>query len=89
MIVSPRLIATTKTVGNWHGVAPHTVVALPPSDADPVWDEMRIAIAGVIISRAFDPGDAIVTGYPWEFMTEGGDSLLTEAGETLTTETAS
>lgn len=69
-------------------VAGRTVVALPPSDADPLWDEMRVAVVGVLISRAFDPGDTIVTGAPLTFLTEGGGDLLTEAGDNIVTEAA-
>ncbi len=69
-------------------VAGRTVVALPPSTVDPLWDEMRVVVAGVVISRAFDPGAAIVTGYPLTFLTEGGEDLLTEAGENIVTEVA-
>lgn len=80
--------AALATIPGLTNVAGRTVVALPPSDADPLWDEMRVAVSGVLISRAFDPGEDIVTGAPLLFMTEGGDELLTEAGDTITTETA-
>ena len=87
---SAALEADLAAVTDLTYVAGRTVVALPPSTADPLWDEMRVAVGipGTLISRAFDPGADIVTGAPLLFMTEGGDELLTEAGETITTETA-
>ena len=86
--VTRTLEADLATVTDLTYVAGRTVVALPPSTADPLWDEMRVITAGTLIGRAFDPGADIVTGAPLLFMTEGGDELLTEAGETITTETA-
>ncbi len=83
-----RLEADLATIPDIANVAGRTVVAMPPSDADPLWDEMRVAVAGVIISRAFDPGAAVVTGFPLTFLTEGGEDLLTEAGENIVTEVA-
>ena len=85
---SAALEADLAAVTDLTYVAGRTAVALPPSTADPLWDEMRVITAGTLISRAFDPGADIVTGAPLLFMTEGGDELLTEAGETITTETA-
>ncbi len=76
-------------IPNLTGVSGRTVVALPPSDADPLWNEMRVFVGGVLVSRAFDPGEVIVTGAPLMVLTEGGEDLLTEAGDNLTTETAS
>lgn len=89
MIVALTLEADLATIPGVVNVAARTVVALPPSDVDPLWDEMRVVVAGTLISRAFDPGEAIVTGAPLLFLTEGGDELLTEDSDTLTTETAS
>ncbi len=85
---SATLQADLATITDAVGIAPRTVVALPPTDADPIWDEMRVIVGGLLISRAFDPGEAIVTGAPLTFLTEGGDDLLTEAADSLTTETA-
>ena len=86
MTISATIEADLATIPNIDGVSARTVVALPPSDADSVWDEMRIAINGVLISRAFDPGADIVTGAPLTFLTEGNDDLLTEAGDNIVTE---
>jgi hypothetical protein len=86
--VSSRLEARLRTIPDVVGVVARTVVALPPSDADPIWDEMRVVVSGILISRAFDPGAVIITGAPLTFLTEGGDDLLTEGGDSITTETA-
>lgn len=66
-------------------VAGRTVVALPPSDADPLWDEMRVLIAGTLISRPFDPGEAIVTGAPIGYVTKSGEPYVTKTGEPYVT----
>lgn len=70
-------------------VAPMTVVGIPPSDIDPLWDEMRVDAGGMMISRAFDPGEDIVTGAPGAMLTETGSTLTTEAGDPIITELAS
>lgn len=88
MTRSLQMQAELGTVTDLTYVTGRTVVALPPSTADPLWDEMRVAAGGRLISRAFDPGEAIVTGFPLTFLTEGGDDLLTEVGDVITTETA-
>lgn len=49
------LVADVTTVANAHGVAPQTVVALPPSDLDPAPDLMRRRINGVEYTIAYDP----------------------------------
>ena len=87
--ISHFLEADLAVIPDVDGIAARTVVALPPSDVDPVWDEMRVVINGAVIYRAFDPGEAIVTGAPLTFLTEGGDDLLTEAGDNIVTEVVS
>ena len=62
-------------------VAARTVVAIQPSDADPIWDEMRVVVDGVMTSRAFDPGEPIATGAPIAFTTRAGDSYVTAGGD--------
>ena len=86
MTRSATLVATLRTIPDAANVAPSTVVALPPSTADPIWDEMRVVVNGQLISRAFDPGMPIVTGAPIALTTESGAVLTTEAGDRLTTE---
>lgn len=54
MTVSPKLVATTKTVGNWHGVPPQRVVAIPPSDLDTL-GKIRVLVNGVLVVRDYDP----------------------------------
>ncbi len=49
-----RLVADTATVPNAHGVAPQTVVALPPSDLDDLGD-IRVMVNGVEHTRRYDP----------------------------------
>lgn len=63
-------------------VAARTVVAIQPSDADPIWDEMRIALPldGRLISRAFDPGEPIATGAPIAYVTKSGATYVTKSG---------
>lgn len=80
--------ADLATIPDLSYVAGRTVVAIPPSDLAPIWDEMQIDVSGTLISRAFDPGADIVTGFPLLVLTEGGDELITEAGETIVTEVA-
>lgn len=86
MTVSATLQATLATIPDVVNVTARTAVGIPPSDVDPEWDQMRVAVSGTIILRAFDPGTAIVTGAPLAFLTESGEELLTEASETITTE---
>lgn len=64
-------------------VAPYPVAAMPPSAADPISDEMRIAVGlnGVNLSRAFDPGEEIVIDAPIAYVTVGGDPYVTMAAE--------
>jgi hypothetical protein len=54
MTVAAALVAQTATVANAYGIAPQTVVALPPSDLDPAADEMRLRINGVEYTRQYD-----------------------------------
>lgn len=49
------LVATLRTTETAPGIAPSTVVALPPSDDDPAIDEMRVAVDGSLITRHYDP----------------------------------
>jgi hypothetical protein len=79
--VSRQLQADLATIPDVANVAPRTVVALPPSDADPVWDEMRVMVGGALISRTFDPGEDIITGAPIAFVTAGGDTFVTATGD--------
>lgn len=83
MRVKATLEADLAVVVDATYVSPRTVVALPPSDIDPIWDEMRVIVGGTLISRGYDPGDAIDTGAPIYLLTEAGDSLTTEAGDLL------
>ncbi len=53
--MSRRLVADVTTVPNAHGVAPQTVVALPPSDLDPAPGKMRRVINGVEYVVDYDP----------------------------------
>jgi hypothetical protein len=75
-----RLEADLGVVLDAVNVAPRTVVAIPPSDVDPVWDEMRKVVGGVVISVAFDPGEDIVTGAPIAYKTVGGNTYVTVSG---------
>lgn len=86
MTVTAYLQADLATIPDGVNVGARTVVAVPPSDIDPVWDEMRVAINGSIILRAFDPGAAIVTGAPIALLTEAGETLITEASERIVSE---
>lgn len=54
MTVAVTLEVDLATVTDATGIAPRTVVAIPPSDADPSPDEMQIDVAGRRISRAYD-----------------------------------
>ncbi len=83
------LEADLATVTDAVGIAPRTAVGIPPSDIDPLWDEMRVAVNGPIIYRAFDPGAPIVTGAPIGLLTESGEQLVAEDDEPLTTEVGS
>lgn len=67
-------------------VSPMYAVGIPPSDIDPVWDEIRVDVGGMMISRAFDPGEDIETGAPIGMLTESGDTLITEAGDRIVSE---
>ena len=91
-IVTSRLEARLQTIPGVPGA--RTVVALPPSDADPLWDEMRVDMnprathAGILISRAFDPGEDIVTGAPIPYVGEDGVPYVGEDGVPYVTEVA-
>lgn len=85
MRVNATLEADLAVITDAANVAPRTVVALPPSDADPIWDEMRVLVGGALISRAFDPGDAIDTGAPIGYVTMSGESYVTMTGEPYVT----
>lgn len=72
-------------------VASLTSVGVPPSDIDPIWDEMRVDVGGVssggmvigatIILRAFDPGYPIDTGAPIPYVTIDGEQYETVSGD--------
>lgn len=85
MTTAAYLEADLATIPDIAGIAARTVVALPPSDVDPVSDEMRVVINGAVILRAFDPGEDIVTGAPIALVTMSGEALVTMAGEPLVT----
>lgn len=61
-------------------VAPRPAVGIPPTDADAIWDEMRVVVGGVLINRAYDPGDDIETGGPIGYVTTGGAPYVTLDG---------
>lgn len=82
--VSSRLDVVLRTVDGAN-VSSRTVVGIPPSDADPISDEMRVAIGSTIILRAFDPGEPIVTGAPIAYVTKGGDAYVTKTGDPYVT----
>ena len=77
--------ATLRKVPDCVNVAPRTVVAIAPSDIDPIWDEMRVEAGGRLVLRAFDPGQPIVTGAPIEYVTMGGEPYVTVGGEPIVT----
>lgn len=81
MKVKATLEADLAVVTDATYVSPRTVVALPPSHVDPIWDEMRVVVDGVLISRAFDPGDDIETGAPIPYVTTGGEPYVTMSGD--------
>lgn len=84
MRVNATLEADLGVITDTVNVAPRTVVALPPSEADPLTDEMRVLVQGVLISRAFDPGTAITAGLI-EYVTMSGESYVTMIGEPYVT----
>ena len=73
--------ATKPTVN----VSPVTAVGIPPSDADQIWDEMRVDVGGRIILRAFDPGEPIETGAPLPYVTTTGEQYVTTTDEPYVT----
>lgn len=88
--VTSRLEAALATIPIYNA-APLTAVGIPPSDIDPIWDEMRVDVGGVasggmiigstIILRAFDPGDIIDTGAPIPYVTIDGEQYETVSGD--------
>lgn len=84
-IRSAALQVELATVPDVAYVAARTAFALPPSDADPIWDEMRVIIDGNQINRAFDPGEPIVTGALIAYVTMSDEPLVTMAGEPYVT----
>ena len=48
------LQADLATLPDAVAVAPRTVVALPPSDLDPVADQMRVYVGGSLVVREYD-----------------------------------
>lgn len=80
-----KLEAELRTLADAVNIGRRTFVAIPPSDVDPVWDEMRALAGGVLISRAFDPGEDIVTGAPIAIVTMSGEPLVTVAAEPIVT----
>ncbi len=80
--------ADLATVTDAVGIAPRAAVGIPPSDIDPVWDEMRVAVNGTIIYRAFDPGQAIVTGAPIAIVSKTGVPIVTLTSLPIVTKVA-
>lgn len=84
MRVHAAFEAELGTVTDAVNVSPRTVVAIPPSDIDPIWDEMRVVVQGVLISRAYDPGDDIATASV-PYVTMSGEPYVTMSGEPYVT----
>lgn len=76
-----RMEAVLRLTPNVAYVAGRTVVGIAPSSADAVWDEMRVAIGNRVILRAFDTGEPVVTGAPFEYVTMTGEQYVTMTGE--------
>jgi hypothetical protein len=74
------LEATLRTIPDAVNVGRRTFVAIAPSDVDPIWDEMRVVPGGVVVSRAFDPGEDIVTGAPIAYVSKSGAIYVTKTG---------
>ncbi len=55
MIRSAFVEAELRMIPDAVNIGPRTVVAIIPSDIDPLADEMRVEASGVMISRAYDP----------------------------------
>lgn len=55
MTYSVSLDADVRTIPTGNGVAPSSVVALPPSDLDPGPDQMRVYVDGTLTIRRYDP----------------------------------
>ncbi len=77
-----EVVIATRPIAN---VAPMYAVGIPPSDLDPVWDEIRVDAGGMMISRAFDPGDPIDTGAPVPYVTMDGEQYVTVTGDEYVT----
>lgn len=84
-VLSRRVNAALRVVPRTSYVAGRTVVAVAPSDADPIWNQMRVAANGVLISRDFDPGQEVVTGAPIPYVTTSGEPYVTMTGEPYVT----
>jgi hypothetical protein len=82
--VTSRLeaVIATRPIVN---VAPMYAVGIPPSDIDPVWDEIRVDAGGMMISRAYDPGEDIDTGAPIPYVTISGEQYVTMTGDPYVT----
>ena len=55
MTVTARIEADLAVIPDAVNIGPRTVVALPPSDADPLLDEMQVYVNGRLVFRAYDP----------------------------------
>lgn len=82
--VTSRLEVELRTIPI-SNVSPTTAVGIPPSDADAVWDQMRVAVGGRVILRDFDPGDDIETGAPIPYVTTSGEAYVTKTAEPYVT----
>lgn len=85
MIRTATLEADLRSIPDAVNVGRRTFAAVAPSDADPVSDEMRVAPGGVLVYRAFDPGQPIVTGAPVAYVTMSGEPYVTVGAEPYVT----
>lgn len=76
-----RVEAILRLTPNVAYVAGRTVVGIAPSSVDVTTDEMRVAVGNRIVLRAFDPGEPIVTGAPFEYVTTSGEQYVTMTGD--------
>lgn len=82
MAVNVALEADLATIPDVVNVAPVTAVGIPPSEADSLWDEMRVLIGRhITILRPFDPGEDIVTEFPNGYVTQGGVQYVSKTGD--------
>lgn len=84
-IRTATLQADLRTIPDAVNVGRRSFVAIPPSDADSLSDEMRVVPGGVVVLRAFDPGQPVVTGAPVALVTMTGEPLVTIGAEPYVT----